>query len=73
MNFADDFKNHFSQYGEVIDCVLMKETTTGRPRGFGFVTYKDPGCVDEVLKNATNMILNGKVVSSGAGDIVVLL
>ncbi|XP_072051105.1 uncharacterized protein [Amphiura filiformis] len=57
----DDFRNHFNKYGEVIDCVLMKETTTGRPRGFGFVTYKDPSCVDIVLSEKP-MILNDKVI-----------
>ena len=63
MLFSDDFKNHFAKYGEVIDCVLMKEPQTGRPRGFGFVTYKDPSCVDIVLSNAATMTLNGKQVS----------
>jgi len=32
---------HFSQYGRLIDAVVMAKN--GRPRGFGFVTYKTPG------------------------------
>jgi len=32
---------HFSQYGRLIDAVVMAKN--GRPRGFGFVTYDAPG------------------------------
>ncbi|CAG2180238.1 unnamed protein product, partial [Oppiella nova] len=36
---------YFCRYGEVTDCVVMKNAETGRSRGFGFVTFKDPSCV----------------------------
>lgn len=34
---ADSLQRYFSRYGEVIDCVVMKNNETGRSRGFGFV------------------------------------
>ncbi|XP_014663470.1 PREDICTED: DAZ-associated protein 1-like isoform X2 [Priapulus caudatus] len=40
---------YFSKYGEVVDCVVMKNPETGKSRGFGFVTYKDPSCLETVL------------------------
>lgn len=33
----DTLQRYFSHYGEVIDCVVMKNNETGRSRGFGFV------------------------------------
>ena len=39
----------------------MKDRSTGRPRGFGFITYADPAVVDTVI--AETHIINGKQVS----------
>lgn len=54
---------YFSQYGEVIDCVVMKNAETGKSRGFGFVTYKDPNCVETVLSVPCH-IIDGRQVNS---------
>jgi len=42
--------NHFSQYGDVTDSVIMVDPSTRKPRGFGFVTFKDPTIVEKVCK-----------------------
>eukprot|EP00808_Paulinella_micropora_P024561 g252.t1 len=36
---SETLKNHFSQYGEVINAVTMVDRSTARSRGFGFVTF----------------------------------
>ena len=36
----DGLKAHFEKWGEVVDCVVVKDPHTKRSRGFGFVTYK---------------------------------
>ncbi|XP_049444651.1 DAZ-associated protein 1 isoform X5 [Epinephelus fuscoguttatus] len=46
----ETLRNYFSQYGEVVDCVIMKDKTTNQSRGFGFVKFKDPNCVRTVLE-----------------------
>ncbi|KAJ6484334.1 hypothetical protein C8R47DRAFT_1131043 [Mycena vitilis] len=39
-NTTDDvLRDAFSQHGEVVDCIAMKDRDTGRMRGFGFVTF----------------------------------
>ncbi|KAG8184875.1 hypothetical protein JTE90_016986 [Oedothorax gibbosus] len=45
----EKLEEYFSQYGEVVDSVVMKNNETGKSRGFGFITYKDPSCVAKVL------------------------
>lgn len=52
---------YFSRYGEVIDCVVMKNQTTGKSRGFGFVTFKDPACVEMVLSSGPH-VLDGRQI-----------
>lgn len=56
----DTFTKYFEKYGEVIDTVIMKDRNTGRPRGFGFITYADPAVVDTVIKE--DHVINGKQV-----------
>jgi len=56
---------YFSRYGEVIDCVVMKNPVTGKSRGFGFVTYKDPACVETVLSSGPH-ILDGRQIDPKA-------
>ena len=58
----ESLQRYFGQYGEVIDCVVMKNSETGRSRGFGFVTFADPNKVDAVLKSGPHE-LDGRTVS----------
>lgn len=58
----DNLLRYFSQYGEVVDCVVMKNPETGRSRGFGFITFADPNNVGLVLQN-TPHILDNRTVS----------
>ena len=41
----------YSQWGELIDCVVMVDKVSGKSRGFGFVTYATPSMVDEAMEN----------------------
>lgn len=52
--------NYFSKYGEVADYTIMRDSSTGRSRGFGFLTFKDPRSVDEVVK--ADHVLDGKLI-----------
>ncbi|RCH83221.1 hypothetical protein CU098_002559, partial [Rhizopus stolonifer] len=47
----EEFRTFFSQFGTVLDATLMLERDTGRPRGFGFITFEDSQGVEEALKN----------------------
>ncbi|XP_004502113.1 uncharacterized protein [Cicer arietinum] len=56
----ETFVKYFERYGEITDSVIMKDRHTGRPRGFGFITYADPNVVDQVIQE--NHIINDKQV-----------
>uniref|UniRef100_A0A8D1MVP1 Musashi RNA binding protein 2 n=1 Tax=Sus scrofa TaxID=9823 RepID=A0A8D1MVP1_PIG len=42
-------RDYFSKFGEIRECMVMRDPTTKRSRGFGFVTFADPASVDKVL------------------------
>jgi len=52
---------YFSRYGEVIDCVVMKNSNTNRSRGFGFVTFADPSKIEAVLAHCPHS-LDGRTI-----------
>ncbi|CAH6720282.1 nuclear polyadenylated RNA-binding protein 4 [[Candida] jaroonii] len=52
--------DYFGKYGEIIDHTIMRDSASGRSRGFGFLTFADPRAVDEVLKQ--DHILDGKLI-----------
>ena len=52
----DTLKTYFAKYGNLVDHVVMKDGTSGRSRGFGFVTYSCSSMVDELMKNRPHII-----------------
>ncbi|XP_073696232.1 RNA-binding protein Musashi homolog 1 [Garra rufa] len=45
----EGLKEYFCKFGEVKECMVMRDPVTKRSRGFGFVTYVDQTGVDKVL------------------------
>lgn len=56
----ESLRNYFSQFGEVTECTVMRDAATGRSRGFGFLTFKDPKTVNTVM--VKEHYLDGKIV-----------
>ncbi|KAL8147673.1 uncharacterized protein LOC141707942 [Apium graveolens] len=46
----DRLKDYFEAYGEVAEVVIMRDRTTGRARGFGFVVFGDPTVAEKVVR-----------------------
>ncbi|KAI1812357.1 hypothetical protein GGS20DRAFT_26790 [Poronia punctata] len=53
-------RDYFSQFGEVTECTVMRDGATGRSRGFGFLTFKDPKTVNIVM--VKEHFLDGKLI-----------
>ncbi|CBX95876.1 hypothetical protein LEMA_P030280.1 [Plenodomus lingam JN3] len=56
----DSLKGYFTQFGEVSECTVMRDSATGRSRGFGFLTFRDPKCVNIVM--VKEHYLDGKII-----------
>ncbi|KAI5815072.1 hypothetical protein BZA77DRAFT_88606 [Pyronema omphalodes] len=56
----DSLKEYFSQFGEVTECTVMRDGPSGRSRGFGFLTFKDPKTVNIVM--VKEHYLDGKII-----------
>lgn len=55
-------KEYFETFGEVIEAVIMKDRTTGRARGFGFVVFSDPAVAERVVKE--KHMIDGRTVEA---------
>ncbi|KAK4275367.1 hypothetical protein QN277_018461 [Acacia crassicarpa] len=55
-------KEYFGNYGEVIEVVIMRDRTTGRARGFGFIVFADPAVAERVIMD--KHIIDGRTVEA---------
>ncbi|XP_076303671.1 RNA-binding protein 6 isoform X7 [Lasioglossum baleicum] len=57
----ESLREYFTKYGDITEIMVMKDPTTRRSRGFGFITFADPASVDKVLAQG-NHELDGKKI-----------
>ncbi|XP_037940444.1 RNA-binding protein Musashi homolog Rbp6 isoform X3 [Teleopsis dalmanni] len=57
----ENLRDYFSRFGDISEAMVMKDPTTRRSRGFGFITFSDPSSVDKVLAQGTHE-LDGKKI-----------
>ncbi|MCD7447619.1 hypothetical protein HAX54_032237 [Datura stramonium] len=58
----DRLREYFQAFGDVVEAVIMKDRTTGRARGFGFVVFADPSVAEKVVKE--KHIIDGRTVEA---------
>lgn len=56
----EKFTAYFGRFGEIEDAVVMMDNQTQRHRGFGYVTFVDPACVEATLQNYAANAIDGK-------------
>lgn len=52
----DHFKSYFSEFGTVTKVEIITDKTTGKPRGFMFITFDDYDAVDKCVLAKSHMI-----------------
>jgi hypothetical protein len=55
-----DLFNQFSPFGTVISARIMVDTTSGRSRGFGFVSYDNPLSAAQAIENMNGFEIGDK-------------
>uniref|UniRef100_A0A0D9YYE0 RRM domain-containing protein n=1 Tax=Oryza glumipatula TaxID=40148 RepID=A0A0D9YYE0_9ORYZ len=44
-------QDHFQQYGEILEAVVITDRETSRSKGYGFVTFREPESAREAVRN----------------------
>uniref|UniRef100_A0A1I7SSP5 RNA-binding protein n=2 Tax=Bursaphelenchus xylophilus TaxID=6326 RepID=A0A1I7SSP5_BURXY len=57
----DQLRDYYSQWGTVVDCIVIRDPVTKHSRGFGFVTYSTIKMAELAMAERPHTI-NGKVV-----------
>lgn len=60
----DRLREYFENFGEVVEAVIMRDRSTGRARGFGFVVFADPAVAEQVV--IKKHMIDGRLVSAFA-------
>ncbi|XP_039267612.1 uncharacterized protein LOC120342717 isoform X2 [Styela clava] len=58
----DSLREYFTQFGEITDCIVMKDAISKKSRGFGFVTFKKICMVDRAMDKRPHK-LDGRTVT----------
>ena len=59
----ESFRATFLQFGNILDHNLMFDKETGKPRGFGFITFETEDAGRKALNSDGAVWLDGKTVS----------
>ena len=52
----------FSQYGEIIDCRIVRDKKTGKSKGFGYICYEDQRSTILAVDNLNGIKIGGKFI-----------
>ena len=59
---TEDLTTAFAKFGTVLDATVILDRTTGRSRGFGFVTFDKPPDAMEAVKAMNGAELDGRIL-----------
>lgn len=58
---SDDLREYFSSFGNILDCSIKQDPTTGRSRGFAFLVFDRKEIVDKILSQTEHFVKGRKV------------
>ncbi|KAI9137739.1 hypothetical protein BKA69DRAFT_1095925 [Paraphysoderma sedebokerense] len=64
----DTLRETFGRFGEIEDCIIIKDRESGRSRGFGFVTFASESDADAALSELNNTELDSRTIRVDRAD-----
>eukprot|EP00242_Pyramimonas_sp_CCMP2087_P006727 CAMPEP_0198214056 /NCGR_PEP_ID=MMETSP1445-20131203/36938_1 /TAXON_ID=36898 /ORGANISM="Pyramimonas sp., Strain CCMP2087" /LENGTH=258 /DNA_ID=CAMNT_0043889015 /DNA_START=134 /DNA_END=906 /DNA_ORIENTATION=+ len=58
----EDIKEVFSEVGEVSHVKIMYDAENGRNKGYGFVNFKEPHCIEEAIEKFSGRDIGGRKI-----------
>ncbi|KAG8355465.1 hypothetical protein FVEN_g6797 [Fusarium venenatum] len=58
----NSLRSAFSDYGQVLDSIVMRDRDTGRSRGFGFITYGSEDEANAAVNALNEQELDGRQI-----------
>jgi cold-inducible RNA-binding protein len=59
----NDLHDAFAAFGTVVEANLVTDRTTGRPRGFGFITMSSPEEAQKAIEGMNGKDLGGRTLN----------
>ncbi|KAJ7958994.1 RNA-binding protein [Quillaja saponaria] len=56
---TDEMHKYFEQFGEILEAVVITDKNTGKSKGYGFVTFRDPESARKACANP-NPVIDGR-------------
>ncbi|KAL5224269.1 hypothetical protein ABZP36_010908, partial [Zizania latifolia] len=53
---SEGLRRHFEQYGDILEAVVITDRLTGRSKGYGFVTFREPEAARRAVQDPNPMI-----------------
>jgi RNA recognition motif-containing protein len=57
---SDELRKLFSEFGEVVDAVVITDKYSGRSKGFGFITFGDEAMAEAAIKGMAEKDMEGR-------------
>ncbi|KAH3856759.1 uncharacterized protein LOC127871284 [Dreissena polymorpha] len=57
----EELMRHFYKFGGVTDAMVIRDSYTGMPKGFGFVYFRDESCMNKALAEAKQRAADGSM------------
>ncbi|KAJ5124536.1 Nucleotide-binding alpha-beta plait [Penicillium bovifimosum] len=58
----ESLRQAFSEFGQIVDSIVMVDRETGRSRGFGFVTYSSAEEAEAAIAGLNEQDLDGRQI-----------
>ncbi|EXB75352.1 RNA-binding protein 24 [Morus notabilis] len=56
---TDEMRSYFEQFGDILEAVIITDKNTGKSKGYGFVTFRDPESARRACANP-NPVIDGR-------------